>query len=73
MNINTVAENLRTTIAGKEAYLAKMREDIIKYDQTVNYTVAKFLELNINELKVILYDVEQCQIPVDAPAQNMYN
>ena len=73
MNINTVAEKLRTTIAGKEAYLAKMREDIIKYNQTVNYTVAKFLELNINELKVILYDVEQCQIPVDTPAQNMYN
>ena len=73
MNINTVAENLRTTIAGKEAYLAKMREDIIKYNQTVNYTVAKFLELNINELKVILYDVEQCQIPIDTESKMRYN
>jgi hypothetical protein len=60
VNIHQVAENLRNTIKGKEAYLAKMREDIVKYNQTVNHTVAKFLELNIQELKVILYDVEQC-------------
>ena len=60
MNIYTVRDNLKTTIAGKEAYLAKIREDIVKYNQTVNYTVAKFLELNINELKVILFDVEKC-------------
>ena len=60
MNINTVAENLRTTIAGKEAYLAKLREDVVKYDQVVGYATAKFLEVNINELKVILHDVEQC-------------
>jgi len=60
MNINTVADNLRTTIAGKEAYLAKLREDIVKYDQVVGYATAKFLEVNINELKVILHDVEQC-------------
>ena len=60
MNINTDAENLRTTIAGKEAYLAKLREDVVKYDQVVGYATAKFLEVNINELKVILHDVEQC-------------
>ena len=60
MNINTVAENLRQTIKNKEAYLAQLREDITKYNQTVNYTVAKFLEININELKVILFDVEKC-------------
>lgn len=60
MNINTVAENLKKTIAGKEAYLEQMRKDIVQYNQTVNYAVAKMLELNINELKVILHDVEKC-------------
>ena len=60
MNIQTVATNLRNTIAGKEAHLAKMREDIVKYNQTVNYTVAKYLEVNIDELKRILQDVEVC-------------
>ena len=60
MNIQTVANNLRNTIAGKEAYLAQMREDIVKYNQTVNYTVAKYLEVNIDELRRILQDVEQC-------------
>ena len=60
MNIHQVAENLRNTIAGKEAHLAKMREDIVKYNQTVNYTVAKYLEVNIDELRRILKDVEVC-------------
>ena len=60
MNIQTVADNLRATIAGKEKYLAQMREDIVKYNQTVNYTVAKYLEVNIDELRRILQDVEQC-------------
>lgn len=60
MNIHTVRDNLKKTIAGKEAYLAQMREDITKYNQTVNYTVAKFLELNIEELNNILTDVEVC-------------
>ena len=60
MNIQTVASNLRRTIAGKEAHLAKMREDIVKYNQTVNYTVSKYLEVNIDELKRILQDVESC-------------
>ena len=59
MNIETVAERMRNTIAGKEKYLAQMREDIKKYNQVVNYTVAKYLEVNIEELKAILADVEQ--------------
>jgi len=61
MNIQTVAQNLRNTIAGKEAYLAQMKQDIVKYNQTVNYAVAKFLEeVNLPELRAILKDVEQC-------------
>jgi hypothetical protein len=59
MNIYTVAQNLRNTIAGKEKYLADLRKK--GYDQTgVATTVAEFLEININELKVILFDVEKC-------------
>ena len=60
MNIQTVAENLRNTIAGKEAMLARMEADVVKYNQTVNYTVCKYLRVNLAELKAILADVEQC-------------
>ena len=60
MNIYTVRDNLIKTIAGKEAYLAQMREDIVKYNQTVNYTVAKYLEINLDELYGILNDVQEC-------------
>ena len=64
MTIYTVAENLRKTIAGKEKYLSeitkalvasKKQGEIIALDATV-----KFLTININELKVILFDVEKC-------------
>lgn len=59
MNIYTVRDNLKNTIAGKEKYLADLRKK--GYDQTgVATTVAEFLEININELKVILFDVEKC-------------
>jgi hypothetical protein len=69
MNINTVAENLRNTIRGKEAYLAALKDG----GDTNLYTLRYMLNLNIEELKVILYDVEQCQLLVDTPAQNLYN
>jgi hypothetical protein len=63
MNIQTVAENLRKTIAGKVKYLVE-----IEYALTLATTgermalvaTAEFLKININELKVILHDVEQC-------------
>ena len=58
--IYQVRDNLINTIKGKEAYLAQMREDITKYNQTVNYTVAKYLELNLEELYNILNDVQEC-------------
>jgi hypothetical protein len=65
MNIHTVAENLRKTIANKEAYLASH----IKYLESAGtsgaenmaiYATTEFLKININELKVILHDVEKC-------------
>ena len=69
MNIQTVADNLRNTIAGKEQMLALYKEKLevgnyfkkeIKVDQTAEKTTIKFLEINIAELKRILEDVEQC-------------
>jgi len=69
MNIQTVAENLRKTIAGKEQMLALYKEKLeignyfkqeIKVNQTPEKITIKFLETNINELKRILEDIEQC-------------
>jgi hypothetical protein len=60
MNIYTVRDNLIRTIKGKEEYLAQMREDVIKYNQTVNHTVCKYLEVNLEELYGILNDVQEC-------------
>ena len=63
MNLQTVITNLKNTIAGKEAYLARENENRKSEDahvRMVAYTVAKMLEVNINELKRILQDVEQC-------------
>ena len=54
MNIQTVAQNLRKTIAGKEELLKEyqcLREPS---------AVRDYLEVNIDELKRILADVEQC-------------
>ena len=55
MNIQTVADNLRNTIAGKEELLTNLKGKRIPPEVTIN-----FLEINIAELKRILQDVEQC-------------
>lgn len=63
MNIQTVAENLKRTIANKEKYLAEVNEAVLNTQGTSQHvaaTTARFLEINIRELKVILFDVEQC-------------
>ena len=63
MNIQTVAENLRNTIAGKEALLANYseREEFGVYPKTLEYKgICDMLVINIAELKRILQDVEQC-------------
>ena len=54
MNIQTVAENLRNTIAGKEELLALCPET------EKNINIRAFLKINIDELRRILQDVEQC-------------
>jgi cell fate (sporulation/competence/biofilm development) regulator YlbF (YheA/YmcA/DUF963 family) len=62
MNIQTVASNLRTTIAGKEKYLSEVYEqrEVSNGDDIVSFVTAQMLEFNIDELKRILQDVEQC-------------
>jgi hypothetical protein len=56
MNIQTVALNLRNTIAGKENMLSTIYIDC----KPGTHAIAKMLEVNIGELKRILQDVEQC-------------
>jgi hypothetical protein len=55
MNIQTVATNLRVTITGKEELLADLKGRRIPPEVSIHY-----LEINIDELKRILEDVEQC-------------
>lgn len=66
MNIQTVAENLRNTIAGKERYLQNVEETLNTTELETEahitlYATRGFLKVNIDELKRILKDVEQCE------------
>lgn len=54
MNIYTVRDNLKNTIAGKELMLKGIN------DTTYGIIIKQALEININELKKILVDVELC-------------
>ena len=57
ISIHTVVANLKNTIAGKEAY----REKLLGAEPSLpNSVMCEMLRINIDELKVILYDVEQC-------------
>jgi hypothetical protein len=70
MNINTIRDNLKNTIKGKEAYLEevrKAREQLASVEgagaagqDSALFATQEFLKININELKVILFDVEKC-------------
>jgi hypothetical protein len=59
MNIQTVADNLKNTIAGKEMLLETYKNPSI-LTKPIRETMAHMLEVNIAELKRILGDVEQC-------------
>ncbi len=62
MNIETVANNLRNTIAGKELKLAEIKTTLGTWGRDPHYTAIKeMLAVNIAELKRILQDVEQCR------------
>ena len=55
-SIYTVRDNLKNTIAGKQAML-----DGLKVSEKEGYFIIKqWLEINIDELKRILQDVEKC-------------
>jgi len=61
MNIQTVAENLRNTIAGKEMLLAYKNEHRVyatEIQVAAHNATVEFLKINIDELKRILQDVE---------------
>jgi len=63
MNIQTVAENLRNTIAGKEKLLEAHRKVLClgtMAEDAALYATVSFLAVNIDELKRILQDVEVC-------------
>lgn len=64
MNISTVAQNLRNTIAGKELYHAGVERQMLAEVERGKLIALKatkeFLEINIHELKRILADVEKC-------------
>jgi hypothetical protein len=65
MNIRTVADNLRNTIAGKENMLLSVQQErtmvgLRDGEGAVLQTIAQFLTINIDELKRILEDVEGC-------------
>ena len=67
MNIQTVANNLRNTIAGKEQALKEYNKVLNVYIDPVDVgermaitATVEYLEVNIAELKRILQDVEQC-------------
>jgi len=69
MNIQTVAENLRNTIAGKEKMLAGLYPDnyragnyLDEAESAVRKTTIEFLQINIRELKRILQDVEKVEV-----------
>ena len=61
MNLQTVANNLRNTIAGKEMLLDTYKNPGVNpYPKFVKEAMTDFLEVNIAELKCILADVEKC-------------
>lgn len=67
MNIQTVAQNLRNTIAGKEQALKEYNKalnvqiDPLEVGERMAITATiEFLEINIAELRRILQDVESC-------------
>ena len=67
MNIHIVAENLRNTIEGKEQALKEYNKacmissDPLDVGERMALTATiEFLQININELRRILADVEKC-------------
>lgn len=63
MDIYTVRDNLKRTIAGKEKALAEYQEArklATMAEDIALHSVVEFLKINLNELRAILKDVEVC-------------
>jgi len=65
MNIQTVQDNLKRTIAGKEHMLDSHKRYLRSAgtsgpENTAIFAIIQFLEINIDELKRILRDLEHC-------------
>lgn len=59
MDVYTVRDNLKNTIAGKKLLLSKIRNDNSMHC-VVQTTTIIMLNISITELETILADVEQC-------------
>lgn len=70
MNIYTVRDNLKKTIAGKETAIKMYRELLENLDRVEGvgaqakrqayFATVEFLDINLIELRAILKDVETC-------------
>ena len=60
MNLSTVITNLRNTIAGKEAFAEKLREEVNPSNHTK--VLLGFLAVNLQELRAILDDLVECEV-----------
>lgn len=61
MNIYTVRDNLKKTIEGKEKMLETYNDPSFSAThRLVKEAMIQYLEINIDELKRILADVEKC-------------
>jgi uncharacterized membrane protein len=73
MNIQTVASNLRNTIAGKVKHEAELEYALslaTSGERMALTATLAYLQINIGELKRILQDVEQCRpdwTPMNCP------
>jgi hypothetical protein len=72
MNIQTIRNNLKNTIAGKEKYLATLGNTRDMNDGAAMATeaVRSMIEINLEELKRILQDVEQCEPSLPGEGNN---
>lgn len=76
MNIKTVAENLRNTIAGKVKHEAELEYALTlatSGERMALTATLAYLQINIGELKLILADVEKCQTPVYTSSDDPYD
>jgi hypothetical protein len=79
MNIQTVATNLKNTIAGKVKHQVELEYALTlstMAEGTALTATLEYLKINIDELKRILQDIEQCipksECSLDGPMIKMF-